>query len=245
MFEPRRKGVRLVGMSPPQVSARPGRILLTGFEPFGGDGHNPSWPAAREAARTLRTQGMDAVAERLPCSYAGSTVALDRALAEHRPGVVIACGLAGGRTQVAVERVAVNLQDARIPDNSGHQPAGVPVDDAGPAAYLSTLPVKRILAALDGARIPAELSLSAGSFVCNHVFYEVLRRAGARGSSVRRAGFIHLPWDERAPRRASAAEPWPTLPAADLARALVIAAQEAARPPSGAPDLDIPYGALH
>ncbi|MEV4901815.1 pyroglutamyl-peptidase I [Citricoccus sp. NPDC055426] len=232
-------------MSPSHVAARPARILLTGFEPFGGDGHNPSWPAAQEAARTLRAQGMDAVAERLPCTFGGSTEALEQALTEHRPGIVIACGLAGGRAQVAVERVAVNLQDARIPDNAGCQPAGRPVDDAGPAAYFSTLPVKRVLAALDGARIPAELSLSAGSFVCNHVFYEVMHRAGARGSSVRRAGFIHLPWDERAPRRAADAEPWPTLPAADLARALVIAAQEAARPASGVPDLEIPGGALY
>lgn len=232
-------------MSPSHVAARPARTLLTGFEPFGGHGHNPSWPAAREAARTLRAQGMDAVAERLPCTFSGSTEALEGALATHRPGVVIACGLAGGRTQVAVERVAVNLQDARIPDNAGHQPSGGPVDDAGPAAYFSTLPVKRILAALRDAEIPAELSLSAGSFVCNHVFYEVMHRAGARGSTVRRAGFIHLPWDERAPRRTAAAEPWPTLPTADLTRALVIAAQEAARPPSGAPDLDIPDGTLH
>ncbi|MGM7668873.1 pyroglutamyl-peptidase I [Microbacterium sp. A93] len=229
-------------MSSPHLAAHPGRTLLTGFEPFGGERHNPSWPAAREAARTLRRLGVDAVAERLPCTFAGSSRVLETALARHRPGVVIACGLAGGRSHVAVERVAVNLQDARIPDNAGHQPAGDPIDDAGPAAYFSSLPVKRTVAALHGARIPAELSLSAGSFVCNHVFYEVMRRAEAQGGSVRSAGFIHLPWDEGAPRRAAEAEPWPALPAADLARALVIAAQEAARPAS---DLQQAAGALY
>ncbi|MGO1885447.1 MAG: pyroglutamyl-peptidase I [Citricoccus sp.] len=231
------------------IDSRPDRILLTGFEPFGGDERNPSWPAARDAAERLRELGLDAVAERLPCAFAGSTEALERALAEHRPGIVIACGLAGGRAQVAVERVAVNLQDARIPDNTGHQPAGRPVDDAGPAAYFSSLPVKRTVAALRAARIPAELSLSAGSFVCNHVFYEVMRRAetGAApaGGAVHTAGFIHVPWDEQAPRRGPDAEPWPTLPAAELSRALVIAAQEAARPGPGVPDLDVPDGALH
>ncbi|GAA1670137.1 pyrrolidone-carboxylate peptidase [Citricoccus zhacaiensis] len=225
-------------------------LLLTGFEPFAGDGHNPSWPAAQEAARRLRDRGFDAVAVRLPCSFAGSTEALERALAEHRPGTVIACGLAGGRTRVAVERVAVNLQDARIPDNAGAQPAGQAVDEAGPAAYFSTLPVKRIFAALREAAIPAELSLSAGSFVCNHLFYALMARAET--SSVRTAGFIHVPWDENAPRRTAGVsehaddrarpEPWPTLPGTQLAEALVIAALEAARPAS---DLDEPDGSLY
>ncbi|REE03449.1 pyroglutamyl-peptidase I [Citricoccus nitrophenolicus] len=225
-------------------------LLLTGFEPFAGDGHNPSWPAAQEAARRLRARGFEAIAVRLPCSFAGSTGALERALAEHRPGTVIACGLAGGRTRVAVERVAVNLQDARIPDNAGAQPAGQAVDDAGPAAYFSTLPVKRIVAALREAEIPAELSLSAGSFVCNHVFYALMARAET--SSVRTAGFIHVPWDENAPPRTAGAgahdgdgarpEAWPTVPGTRLAEALVIAALEAARPAS---DLDEPDGSLY
>lgn len=239
--------------SPPPESASgreptpaPGRILLTGFEPFAGEGHNPSWPAARVAAERLRRQGLDAVAERLPCTFAGSSAALGRLLEVHRPAVVIAAGLAGGRAAVAVERVAVNLQDARIPDNAGHQPSGDPVHDAGPVAYFSGLPVKRVVAALAAAGIPAELSLSAGSFVCNHVFYALMRRtadAEARGDgTVRRAGFIHVPWDGAAPRRGAGGEPWPTLPAADLARALQIAALESLEP---GPDLAQAAGALY
>ncbi|MFC7402053.1 pyroglutamyl-peptidase I [Citricoccus sp. GCM10030269] len=225
------------------------RILLTGFEPFAGDGHNPSWPAAREAAARLRdgafpgsslnaaelAGAVEAVAVELPCSFTGSTEAFDRALADHRPDVVICCGLAGGRTEVAVERVALNLQDARIPDNDGYQPAGEPVDDAGPAAYFSTLPVKRTVAALKGAAIPAALSLSAGSFVCNHLFYVLMNRAPT--VPLRSAGFVHVPWDhEHAPVSV------PSLPAAQLTEALVITALEALRPTS---DLTVAAGELH
>jgi pyroglutamyl-peptidase len=227
---------------------QPDRILLTGFEPFGGEDHNPSWPAARDAAGSLRERGLHAVAVRLPCAFADSTGALDAALRRHRPTVAIACGLAGGLGAVAVERVAVNLQDARIPDNAGHQPAGEPVDDAGPAAWFSTLPVKRTVAALTDAGIPATLSLSAGSFVCNHVFYRLMQRAAAPAPApatgagpppgpLRAAGFIHLPWDAG---NAPGAEP--ALPAGLLAGALEVAALQALDP---APDLRRADGTLH
>ena len=130
----------------------------------------------------------------------------------------------------------MNLQDARIPDNAGHQPAGTPVVDDGPAAWFSTLPVKRVAASIQGEGIPAELSLSAGSFVCNHVFALLMDRAASHG--VRAAGFIHVPWDaEHAPEGITQ-----TLPADQLARALSVAAEQALDP---AADLDTPEGALH
>lgn len=212
------------------------QVLLTGFEPFAGDAHNPSWPAAETAAAVLREQGIRAGAVRLPCVFATAGPVLDQALAEHRPEVVIAVGLAGGRRAVAVERVAVNLQDARIPDNEGQQPAGEPVVAGGPVAWFATLPVKRVAAAIGGAGIPVELSLSAGSFVCNHVFAHLMDRAGALG--IRAAGFIHVPWDtEHAPVGMRA-----TLPAQTLRDALVLAAREAL---VGGADMDHPDGALH
>ncbi len=214
----------------------PAQVLLTGFEPFGGDTHNPSWPAAQEAAALLQERGITAVAVLLPCDFVGSGPALDEALHRHQPEVVIACGLAGGRAAVTVERVAVNLQDARIPDNAGHQPAGTPVVDDGPVAWFATLPVKRVAASIQGEGIPAELSLSAGSFVCNHVFAHLM--SAAPGHGVRAAGFIHVPWDaEHAPEGVT-----PTLPAAQLARALAVAAEQSLDP---APDLTTPEGALH
>lgn len=168
------------------------RILLTGFEPFGGDPVNPSeqvlqalvgWRPARDAEIHTR---------RLPCVFGGALRELQDALLAVQPELVIALGLAGRRNAVSVERVAVNLEDARIPDNAGAQPMDRPVVPGAPAAYFSTLPVKAIVAALHAAGIPAELSMSAGSFVCNHVFYGLAHTIATRGRHVR-GGFIHLP----------------------------------------------------
>lgn len=210
------------------------RILLTGFEPFGGDATNPSWAAASAAAERLRAAGHDARAVQIPCVFAASGPALQQALAEHRPDVVVCVGLAGGTAQVRLERVAVNLQDARIPDNAGDQPVDRPVVVDGPAALFSTLPVKRALAALQAAGIPAQLSLSAGSFVCNHLMYSVLHAPG----TARAAGFVHVPWDLE--HRAD--ESVPALPAEQLADAVALVALESL---DASPDADRPGGALH
>ena len=210
------------------------RILLTGFEPFGGDTTNPSWAAARGATTILRAAGHEAHAVQVPCVFAASGPALQDALTEHRPDVVVCVGLAGGTAHVRLERVAVNLQDARIPDNAGDQPVDRPVVADGPAALFSTLPVKRALAALDAAGIPAQLSLSAGSFVCNHLMYSVLHEPG----SARAAGFVHVPWDLE--HRADGSVP--ALPAAQLAQAVALVALESL---DASPDADRPGGALH
>ena len=216
---------------PPET---PARVLLTGFEPFGGDATNPSWAAASDAAEILRAAGLHARAVQIPCVFAASAPALQAALAEHCPDVVVCVGLAGGTAQVRLERVAVNLQDARIPDNAGDQPVDRPVAADGPAALFSTLPVKRALTALQAAGIPAQLSLSAGSFVCNHLMYSVLHAPG----SARAAGFVHVPWDLE--HRADASVP--ALPAAQLAQAVAVVARESL---DASPDADRPGGALH
>lgn len=210
------------------------RVLLTGFEPFGGDPHNPSIVAARDAAALLAQRGVPARAVELPCTFAGSGPALLAALEEARPEVVVAVGLAGGTERVRLERVAVNIQDARIPDNAGAQPVDLPVRADGPAAHLGTLLVKRALARVRAAGVPAELSLSAGTFVCNHVMYALLDAPGA----ARRAGFVHVPWDEE--HRPDPATP--SLPAEALARAV---AETALAALEDDPDLAVPGGALH
>lgn len=210
------------------------RILLTGFEPFGGDASNPSWAAASAAAERLGADGHDAHAVQIPCVFATAGPALQEAIAAHRPEVVVCVGLAGGTAQVRLERVAVNLQDARIPDNAGDQPADRPVVDGGPAALFATLPVKRALASVQVAGIPAQLSLSAGSFVCNHLMYMVLHAPG----TARAAGFVHVPWDLE--HRAD--ESVPALPAEQLAEAVAIVALESL---DAAPDADWPGGTLH
>lgn len=164
-------------------------ILLTGFEPFGGEAINPSW----EVARALHGQliaGATVQARCLPTTFAGAPEVLARALDELRPVMVIALGQASGRSEVSIERVAVNLIDARIADNAGQRPQDVPVRAGAPAAYFSTLPIKAMRDALRAAGLPAGLSLSAGAFVCNQLFFELQHQLAGQGVP---SGFIHLP----------------------------------------------------
>src|SRR5829696_8625317 len=188
-------------------------VLLTGFEPFGGDSSNPSGAAVRVVAQ--RWTGPEIlITEVLPVTFAGAAGRLRELLAAHRPDVVVAAGLAGGRRAVGVERVAVNLIDARIPDNAGLQPIDEPSAEDAPVAHFSTLPVKGIVRALDEAGIPAEVSHSAGTFVCNHLFFTTMNSVPAGV----RAGFIHVPWsDEDGPAPGE-----PSLPLGAIVRALEV-----------------------
>jgi pyroglutamyl-peptidase len=166
------------------------KVLVTGFEPFGGDALN----ASLEAVGRLppRLGDLEIATAVLPTSYARSLPALETAIARADPAIVLCVGQAGDRPALCVERVAVNLQDARAPDNDGAQPVDTPVVPGGPAAYLATLPARDVVAALRARDLPAELSMSAGTFVCNHVFYGLMRLAEARRHAFR-AGFLHVP----------------------------------------------------
>ena len=166
------------------------KALVTGFEPFGGARVNASIEAVRRLPPRVGPLGIEAV--ELPTSYARSLPALEAALARVRPDIVLCVGQAGDRAALSVERVAVNLQDARLPDNDGAQPVDRPVVPGGPAAYLASLPTRAIVAALHAAEIPAQLSMSAGTFVCNHVFYGLMHYAATRGAGFR-GGFLHVP----------------------------------------------------
>lgn len=165
-------------------------VLLTGFAPFAGEALNPSWQALRalDGASIARHR---IVAVQLPTEFGASLPALRRALRTVQPRVAIAFGLAGGRAGMSLERVAINLIDARIADNAGAQPVDVPVVRGGPAAYFSTLPIKAMLAALQGADIPAGVSQTAGTYVCNQVFYALMHATRRRRLA---AGFVHVPW---------------------------------------------------
>lgn len=175
---------------PPDRAAPPPTLLLTGFEPFDGEAVNPSWFVARALDGQV-VGGARVVAVQLPCVFATALPALQAALDRHQPRWVLALGLAGSRSAISVERVAVNLADARIPDNAGAQPLDQPVVAGGPAAYFTGLPAKALVARLQQAGLAAELSHSAGSFVCNQVFYGLMHALAARPGVV--AGFIHLP----------------------------------------------------
>jgi pyroglutamyl-peptidase len=167
-------------------------ILLTGFEPFGGQSVNPSEEIAREIndATIARHKIVGAL---LPCVFGAAIKELKHQIKLHDPEVVICLGQAGGRAEVTPERVAINLDDARIPDNAGQQPIDRPVVKEGPAAYFSTLPIKAIVHELRRREIPAAVSQTAGTFVCNHVFYGLMHELALHRPGVR-GGFIHVPF---------------------------------------------------
>ncbi|MDM0069776.1 pyroglutamyl-peptidase I [Variovorax sp. J31P207] len=168
-------------------------VLLTGFEPFDRETVNPSWEAVR-ALDGWRQGGAVVHARRIPCVFGVALRALDAAIDELQPQLVLAVGQAGGRSEFTPERVAINVDDGRIGDNAGHQPIDQPVVAGAPAAYFSTLPIKAMVRDLRAAGIPAAVSNSAGTFVCNHLFFGLMHRAATRPVPGMRAGFIHVPY---------------------------------------------------
>jgi pyroglutamyl-peptidase len=178
-------------MKQPRESDR--RVLVTGFEPFDRDTVNPSWEVAR-ALDGWVCEGAEVKAAQLPCVFGSAIDRLDSALAEYHPTLIVALGLAGTRAEISPERVAINVDDARIPDNGGRQPIDVPVVRGAPAAYFSTLPIKAIVRDMRAAGVPASVSNTAGTFVCNHIFYALMHRLATRPElAAARGGFVHLP----------------------------------------------------
>lgn len=166
-------------------------VLLSGFEPFDDAASNSSWDAVRLLERDWAGPA-SLTTVLLPVEFERSWNVLDAAIAEHSPDVVISVGLADGRTAITPERIAINLEDARIPDNAGAQPRDAAVVVDGPAAYFTGLPVVEIAHAIRAAGIPAEISLSAGAYVCNDLMYRLMHDVGARRPGLV-AGFIHVP----------------------------------------------------
>jgi pyroglutamyl-peptidase len=167
------------------------RVLVTGFEPFGGDTLNSSWEAVR-ALDGEPVGGHLLVVRQLPCVMAEVGAVLTAAIEALEPVLVLCLGQAGGRADVSVERVAINVVDARIPDNAGRQPVDEPVVAGGPAAYFSTLPIKALVEALRDAGIPASVSQTAGTYACNAVFYVLAHHIATRRPGLR-GGFVHVP----------------------------------------------------
>jgi pyroglutamyl-peptidase len=165
------------------------KILITGFEPFGGEIVNPSWEVAKQLDGLI-VAGAQLVAVQLPCVFSKSLLALSDALEAHHPNMVLSLGQADGRSDFSIERVAINVCDARIPDNEGAQPIDEPVVPDGPAAYFSSLPIKKMAAALKAQGFPVAISQTAGTFVCNQVFYGLQHALAGKGTM---SGFVHVP----------------------------------------------------
>lgn len=199
--------------------AAPPRVLLTGFDPFADASVNPSWLAA-SALDGETIAGHIVIAAQLPTAFDASLKELGRLLRLHHPQLVICIGQAAGRAAISLERAALNICDAGIADNAGYQPVDVPVVCNGPAAYFSTLPVKAILQALQQAGIAVEVSQTAGTFVCNQVFYSLMHRLARLPLALRvRGGFVHVPF---LPEQGS-----PSMPLEEMVRGLRIAVASA------------------
>ncbi|MGG0289646.1 pyroglutamyl-peptidase I [Bacillus pacificus] len=167
-------------------------VLLTGFDPFGGESINPAW----EVAKSLHEKTVGEykiISKQVPTVFQKSIQVLKEYIEELNPEMIICIGQAGGRPDITIERVAINVDDARIADNEGNQPVDVPVVEEGPAAYWSTLPMKAIVKRLQEEGIPASVSQTAGTFVCNHLFYGLMHELEKYDKKIK-GGFIHIPF---------------------------------------------------
>lgn len=167
------------------------KILVTGFTPFGGERINPSWEAVKRLPD--RIGEAELIKREIPTEFNASGAVLHELLEQLRPDAVLCVGQYGGANCIRVERVAVNLRDARIADNAGRQPADEPVVPGGPDAYFATVPTRRIVDALRERDIPAQLSYSAGTFVCNNLLYCALHES-VQHDPAPRCGFVHVPY---------------------------------------------------
>ena len=167
------------------------KILVTGFDPFGGEKVNPALEAVKSLPSVIH--GAEIRWVEIPTVFYQSAEVLEAEIVRYQPNVVLCIGQAGGRTSLTPERVAINQDDARIPDNKGNQPIDTPIRLDGEAAYFSTLPIKAMVQAIKEDGLPATVSNTAGTFVCNHLMYQALYLADKKFPNVR-AGFMHIPY---------------------------------------------------
>ncbi len=186
------------------------KLLITGFDPFGSDTVNPSWEAVQALPDTVGDFVLCKL--QIPTIYGNAAQAVLDAAERFDPDVILCIGQAGGRSCVTPERIAVNIRDARIPDNAGFQPQGIPVAEDGPAAYFATVPVKAMAETIQAVGLPAAVSNSAGTFVCNDTLYTLLHRCAP---TRRKVGFLHVPY---LPEQGA-----PSLPLAQIVTALTAA----------------------
>ena len=166
------------------------KVLLTAFDPFGGDTVNPANEAVKLVSNNVN--GVEVVKVEVPTVFHKSIDVVAKAIEEEKPDAVFCIGQAGGRAELTPERVAINIDDARIADNEGNQPIDVKVFEDGEPAYFATLPIKAMVAAIRNAGIPSSVSNTAGTFVCNHLMYHILHACHTGMPGVR-GGFIHVP----------------------------------------------------
>ncbi|MBM7687692.1 pyroglutamyl-peptidase I [Enterococcus ureilyticus] len=168
------------------------KVLVTGFDPFGGDSVNPAYEAVKMIPDEVA--GAKIIKLEIPTVFKESGEVLEVAIKEHQPDIVICVGQAGGRSAVSFERVAINLAEARIPDNKGNQPIGAKLEEDGQTAYFTTLPIKAMMKNVQNHGLPAYISYTAGTFVCNDIMYRLLYMIDKEFPKIK-GGFIHVPFE--------------------------------------------------
>lgn len=190
------------------------KILITGFDPFGGESINPALEAVKKLPDTILDQ--EIIKIEIPTVFRKSLEKIEENIQKHNPDVVISIGQAGGRFGITPERVAINIDDARIKDNDGNQPIDISIYEDGEAAYFSSLPIKAMVKEMNDNGIPASVSNTAGTFVCNHVMYGVLYLIDKKYPNIR-GGFIHVPY---IPSQVTTKPNTPSLSIDDIAKGL-------------------------
>lgn len=212
------------------------KILVTGFDPFGKDDINPSYEAVKKLPETIG--GFEIVKAEIPTVFRKSKDVLRELMNSDDFSFVLAVGLAGGRSEMCVERVAINIDDARIPDNDNNQPIDEMIEPDGPAAYFSNMPVKKMVQAMDDIGIPARLSNTAGTFVCNHVLYQLGSLVDTEFSAAK-FGFIHVPYAKEYIENKNR---MPVMPLNDIVKGLHAAVEAMV---DEGDDLKSPFGEIH
>ncbi len=204
------------------------KLLVTAFDPFGGEAINPALEAVKQIRETLGP--IVVVKQEVPTVFGKAIETLKQAIEREMPDAVLCVGQAGGRFDITVERVAINIDDARIADNEGNQPIDQKIETTGETAYFATLPIKAMVSAVRKAGIPASISNTAGTFVCNHLLYGLLHFLSGFPKTVR-GGFIHVPF---VPNQVVAKPNTPSMALQDIVHAL-----EAAIEAIGENDADV------
>lgn len=194
------------------------KILVTGFDPFGGESINPSWEAVKLLPDTIA--GVQVVKQLLPCVFVKAGKVLDEAITANKPDMILCVGQAGGRTNLCMEKVGLNIMDGRIADNEGYQPIDVTIREDGETAYFTSLPIKAMVADMREAGYPASVSYTAGSYVCNYILYETLYLISKKYPGIK-GGFMHIPF---APEQAANNKTNPaSMPISTIAKGLEVA----------------------
>ncbi|WHZ32197.1 pyroglutamyl-peptidase I [Desemzia incerta] len=214
------------------------KILVTGFDPFGGEKINPALEAVKGLADTIK--GAEIKRLEIPTVFNKSAEVVQKAIEEFQPDYVLNIGQAGGRYEISPERVAINVDDARIADNEGNQPIDAPIKEDGDAAYFTQLPVKAMVTAIKNAGIPGAVSNTAGTFVCNHIMYQVQYMIHTNFPKIK-GGFIHVPY---IPEQVVNKPGQPAMSLSDMTKGLT-AAIEAVVEFDGKEDLKQVGGAIH